>query len=71
MEVKERHTDVYHIGRALLEAMEYFGKSLSKKQRVYHGLGFTMFFSEFTGHFNAPTSTTEERQIGMFSVLIV
>ena len=65
-EVKERHSNIYLIGRALFELVEYFGKSLRKKEKVYHGLNVTVFFHEFTGHFNAPTSTTKDKIIGMF-----
>lgn len=70
-EVKDRHTAVYHMGRALLEGVEYFGKSLWKKDKIYHGLSLTMFFSEFTGYFHAPTSTTIDKSIGMFSLMII
>lgn len=64
----ERHGAFYHVGRALYEAADYFGKIMNSKDRVYHGLSQKMQFNSITEYFNAPTSTTKARSVGMFKL---
>ena len=66
-DVMNRHTDFYHIGRALFEAGEYFGKVLERNHKVFHGLNMKMYFTSFIESFNAPISTTTKKSVGMFN----
>ena len=65
-----RHAALYHIGRALYESADYFGQLMRPKDKVYHGLSQKMQFSSFTEYFNAPTSTTTKRSVGMHRICI-
>eukprot|EP01084_Bolivina_argentea_P088823 160360_1 len=58
--VTKRHTELYFYSRALFEAVEFFGNSMEKKMKVYHGLSKVMMFERFTAYFNQPVSTTIE-----------
>ena len=59
-------TAFYHVGRALYEAADHFGKSMNLNHKpVYHGLDRKMNFCSFTEYFNAPMSTTEDLSVGM------
>ena len=60
----ERHREFGHIGRALEETADFFGERLERT--VYHGINRVMFFSAFEQYFNAPTSTTIAKSVGMF-----
>ena len=57
-QVKQRHRQFYYIGRALYEAVEFFGENMKPSMRVHHGLGIILFFERFSAQFNQPISTT-------------
>ena len=59
----KRHFNFYWFGRFLFEAIEFYGTVMNKKKEVYHGLDKQLLFSEFSTHFNSPTSTTTSEAI--------
>ena len=61
----DRHTDFYHVGRAMFEMAEYFGDTLGAEEGVYHGMDREVQFKAFIEHFNAPISTTNDQDVGM------
>ena len=69
--VMDSHTEFYHVGRALYEAADHFGKIMQRNQTVYHGLDRKMTFRSFTEYFNAPTSTTTAISVGMPSIYVM
>ena len=69
--VMDSHTEFYHVGRALYEAADHFGKIMQRNQTVYHGLDRKMTFRSFTEYFNAPTSTTTAISIGMLNIDVI
>ena len=64
-EVMGRHTAFYHLGRALLEAGQYFGQILGAQETVFHGQSGELYFKALTAYFNTPTSTTKSELVGM------
>eukprot|EP01083_Nonionella_stella_P069118 184085_1 len=57
-EVRKRHRELYYFSRFLFESIEFFGKEMDRKLKVYHGLSTVMRFQKFTAFFNQPLSTT-------------
>ena len=53
------------VPRALCEAINFFGKRMTKDSVVWHGLSQKMVFSEFAPYFDCPTSTTTKKNIAM------
>ena len=56
--VAQRHCEFYHIGRALYEAVEFYGDYLQPEEKLYHGVNRFMYFQQFTAWFNQPIFTT-------------
>ena len=69
-DVMNRHTAFYHIGRALFEAVEYFGKVLEPNRKVFHGLNKKVYFTSFSEYFNIPMWPTKKKIIGMFTAFL-
>eukprot|EP01084_Bolivina_argentea_P218982 371489_1 len=57
-QVTQRHRQLYHYSRYLLESIEFFGKYMENSLTVYHGLNKIMLFEKFNAYFNQPISTT-------------
>ena len=61
--VRKRHQKFYLFGRALFEAVKFYGQKMGKKKKVYYGLDKEMTFGSYTRNFNQPISTTNSLQI--------
>eukprot|EP01083_Nonionella_stella_P019694 54691_1 len=61
--VTQRHLELYHYSRCLLESVEFFGHYMEPDLRVYHALNKVMYFDKFTSYFNSPISTTTSLDI--------
>ena len=62
-EVEDRHKELYHFGRYLFEAIEFYGVAMNSTETVYHGLNKYLHFSNFTTYFNQPISTTTSEMV--------
>eukprot|EP01084_Bolivina_argentea_P039243 72537_1 len=61
-DIRRRHRRYYFLSRYLWESCEFFGNPIRNEDVVYHGLDKQLLFSNFSRHFNAPMSTTPEKQ---------
>ncbi len=61
-DIRYRHSKFYFFSRFLFESVEFFGDIMERTDVVYHGLDQELVFANFLTHFNAPMSTTWDRQ---------
>eukprot|EP01084_Bolivina_argentea_P016840 31450_1 len=62
-QIRQRHSKYYFLSRFLFEAIDCHGSIMDNGKTVFHGLNKPFLFKQFQTHFNAPTSTTEDKFI--------
>ena len=62
-ELLERHREIWHWSRLLLECVHCYGIPLSSSMNYYHGIDCKLLFNRFNVMFDIPTSLTLNRDI--------